>query len=420
MIMKTIANTLGIVFYVKKHKEIDEKSPVYVRITVNRNRVEFSIKKKIETKYWHKNKGRAIINSEENRVFNSYLEQIRSKIVNHYQDLMLTGKHVTANAIKDSYFGNDRLEFTLNKIIEYHNEQMKPVLAWGTLKNYYTTQRYLARFLKKKLKDDDIPLSEIDYKFISDFEFFLRKWQPVDHQRPLNNNGVMKHMERFRKMINIASKLEWMTNNPFANFTARFDKVEREFLTQDELQAIEEKEFDVHRLQQVRDLFIFSCYTGFAYIDVINLSRDNLSLGIDRSYWLSTKRQKSNVPVKVPLLPKPLSIIEKYENDPRVINRQKLLPGISNQKLNSYLKEIADQCGIRKNLTFHIARHTFATTVTLTNGVPIETVSKLLGHTKLSTTQIYAKVVETKLSQDMNVLKNKLEALENLAQQKSN
>lgn len=418
--MKKHVNTLGIVFYLKKYKETNGKSPIYVRITVNKKRVEFSIKRRIATKEWHENKGRAIVNSEENLILNSYLEQIRSKIVNHYQDLMLGGKYVTANAIKDKYFGNDKMEFTLNKIIEYHNEHMKPILAWGTLKNYFTTQKYLARFLKQKFKDDDIPLSEINYKFISDFEFFLRKWHPVDHQKPLNNNGVMKHMERFRKMINTARKLEWITTNPFANFTARFEKVEREFLTFDELLAIEEKKFEVKRLDQVRDLFIFSCYTGFAYIDVINLSQDNLSLGIDRSYWLRTIRQKSNIPVQVPLLPKPLRIIEKYQNDPRVIHNQKLLPGMSNQKLNSYLKEIADLCGIKKNLTFHIARHTFATTVTLTNGVPIETVSKMLGHTKLSTTQIYAKVVETKLSHDMNVLRSKLEANEISIQQKSN
>jgi len=408
--MKESANTLGIHFYIKKYKENNGKSPIYARITVNKRRVDFSIKRRIDTKSWQEQKGRAIDNCPENKILNTYLERIRSKIVNHYQELVLEGKHVTSKTVKDRYFGNDKMEYTLNKVVVYHNEQMKHVLALGSMKNYYTTQKYLSRFLKKKFKDDDIPLAEINYKFVVDFEMFLRNWKPTDHQRPLNNNGIMKHMQRFRKMINMARKLEWISNDPFANFKTRMDKVERGYLCQEELTRIEEKELNMERMELVRDLFVFSCYTGFSYIDVVHLSNDNLTLGIDGNHWIHTKRQKSDIPVKIPLLPKALEIVNKYADDPRATHRGTLLPAMSNQKLNAYLKELGDLCKVKKNMSFHLARHTFATTVTLTNGVPIETVSKMLGHTKLSTTQIYAKVIERKLSHDMQLLKNKLES----------
>jgi len=156
------------------------------------------------------------------------------------------------------------------------------------------------------------------------------------------------------------------------------------------------------------DLFVFSCYTGLAYIDVINLTPANISIGVDQGQWLITHRQKTDVIVKVPLLPKALVIINTYKTNPKALHEGKLFPSISNQRLNSYLKEVATLCGIEKELTFHCARHTFATTVTLSNGVPIESVSKMLGHTKISTTQIYAKVIEKKLSDDMQLLRNRL------------
>ncbi len=218
----------------------------------------------------------------------------------------------------------------------------------------------------------------------------------------------MKHLERFCKMVNMAVRLEWVARNPFHAYQLKFDKVNRDYLTKDELERIESKEFHIIRLQVVQDLFIFSCYTGLAYIDVYNLTPGNLAKGQDGNLWIMTSRQKTNTAVKVHLLPKALEIIDKYKGHPQAIAEGKLLPTLSNQKLNSYLKEIADMCAILKPLTFHIARHTFATTITLTNGVPIESVSKMLGHTKLSTTQVYAKVVESKLSDDMAMLKTRL------------
>ncbi len=276
------------------------------------------------------------------------------------------------------------------------------------MKNYYTTQKYLEKFLKEKRKLTDIGLVSINYKFVSDFEYYLKTYIPKDHQKRLGNNGVMKHMERFRKMINVALKNEWMEKDPFKAYKLKFVKYERGYLNDDELKLLEEKEFGIERLQSVMDLFIFSCYTGLAYIDTFCLTPSNIVKGVDGESWLITHRVKTKTPVKVPLLPKALEIIEKYKTNPRCIAEGSLLPKMSNQNLNGYLKEIADLCGIQKRLTFHLARHTFATTVTLSNGVPIESVSKMLGHTKISTTQVYAKVIERKLSEDMLLLKNKL------------
>jgi integrase len=209
-------------------------------------------------------------------------------------------------------------------------------------------------------------------------------------------------------MITLAYHMEWIDRDPFAKFKPKLEKKEREFLTEKELKSIENRDFSIERLSVVKDLFIFSCYTGISYGDIMELTKNNIVLGMDGNYWIVSKRNKTKTTFKVPILPVVELIIKKYKNHPRTQFRSCLIPKISNQRLNSYLKEIADLCRIQKNLTFHMARHTFATTVTLNNGVPIETVSKLLGHTKIATTQIYARVLERKVSEDIEMLKRKL------------
>jgi site-specific recombinase XerD len=218
----------------------------------------------------------------------------------------------------------------------------------------------------------------------------------------------MKHIERLRKMINMAITLDWLPKDPFSNFKKHFDRVERQCLTRKELAGLENKQFTIDRLNHVRDMFIFSCYTGLAYIDLAELTPDNIITGIDGGLWISTSRAKTDTGVRVPILPQAREVMEKYCDNPRAQNSGTVFPVISNQRMNGYLKEIADLCGITKALTFHIARHTFATTVTLSNGVPIESVSKMLGHTSIRTTQIYAKVIESKLSEDMGKLRERL------------
>jgi len=404
-------NTFGVVFYLRKYKTTSNgKTPIYARITVNGKRSDISTKRTIEENNWNAKKGMAKGSRQEISLLNNYLEKFRSGIVENYQALILQKKPVTADLIKDRFLGKDEQNFTVRKLIAYHNEHEKNNLEWGTMKNYYTTQKYILQFLVKKMGMEDKFLSELNYKFITDLEMYLRQVKDKTGLPAMANNGIMKHLERFCKMINLAVKLEWLDRNPFHAYQLKFEKVEREYLTEWELANLEAKSMSISRLQTIKDLFIFSCYTGLAYIDVFNLKPEHIVEVAEGEFWIKTQRQKTHTPVTVPILPKALRIIEKYSAHPQVLAEGKVLPVMSNQKLNGYLKEIADICGITKPLTFHIARHTFATTVTLTNGVPIETISRMLGHKKLSTTQIYSKVVDSKLGGDMARLRIKLEA----------
>jgi len=403
-------NTFGVQFITRTNKAKDGLLPIYARVTVDGRRVEISLKRWIKPSDWNGSKGMAKGSREEIKSLNHYLDEVQARIMECYQEMQVQKRLITADAIKSMFLGTDQKDFTLCKLVDYHNQAMRDTLAWGTMKNYFTTQKYIHRFLKERFGTTDMFLSELSYKFITDFEFYLRNYKPKDHQKPLGNNGVMKHLERFRKMVTMAVKMEWVSRDPFDKYQLKFHRVDRGFLDAEELETLESKDFKIVRLQWVRDLFVFSCYTGLAYIDAMNLTPSNITIGIDGEYWLSTCRQKTDQPVRVPILPKAWEIIEKYKTHPRALQKGSVFPMISNQKLNSYLKEIADLCGIEKNLTFHLARHTFATTVTLCNGVPLETVSKMLGHSKITTTQVYAKVVEKKVSEDMQALRERLAA----------
>ncbi|KGE13784.1 site-specific integrase [Sphingobacterium deserti] len=317
---------------------------------------------------------------------------MRTLIAEAYHRLIEKGKVVTVEAIKNSIAGKDDSLMSLCSLMEYHNSECADGLAKGTMKNYYTTQKYVKSFLKS-CYNGDIALSELTYKFIIDFERYLQRFQPIDHHKKLADNGVMKHIERLRKMVNMAVTMDWLTKDPFAKFRKHFDKVERNSLTKEQLCILENKCFRIERLAQVLDMFLFSCYTGLAYIDMAELTLDSIRTGIDGDLWIYTNRIKTDTSVRIPLLPKAKALMEKYRNDPRAISNGTVFPLISNQRMNGYLKEIAEICAIDTDLTFHIARHTFATTITLSNGVPIESVSKMLGHTSIRTTQIYAKVV---------------------------
>lgn len=401
-------NTFGIQFVIRKHRIKEGKAPIYARITVNMQRCEISVKQRIHVDNWSNGKGCAKGRNPEISRLNSFLEQIRAQLTECYQELVTEKVMLSPEAIKNRYFGVDETGKTLKELVDYHNLSMEDNLKWGTLKNYHTTAKYIGLFLKKRMKRNDIFLSELNYNFITDFEYYLRKHRPTDHQRPMGNNAVMKHLERLRKMVTMSVRMEWLEKDPFAAYKLRFKKVEREFLTEIELATIEKRNFRIERLQYVKELFLFACYTGLSYIDVINLTPNNIRKGINGMNWIITQREKTSTPVKIPILTQAQCLIEKYQAHPRSQNKGTIFPDISNQKLNTYLKEIADLCEINKNLTFHIARHTFATTVTLTNGVPMESVSKMLGHTSLRTTQVYAKIVDKKISEDMGRLQERL------------
>src|SRR5258708_11212686 len=233
--------------------------------------------------------------------------------------------------------------------------------------------------MKWKYKIEDIDIQKLNYEFITDYEFWLKSVRKCDH------NTAIKYLSNFRKIVNICLKTAWMARDPFLGFKMTKREVERPFLTDEELQTIASKTFLAPRINQVRDIFLFSCYTGLAYADVKKLTRNEISTGIDGEKWIFTHRQKTETSSRIPLLPPAMEILDRYKDHPYCINKDRLLPVPCNQKMNAYLKEIADLCGISKKFTTHTAPHTFATTVTLTNGVPIETVSKMLRHKNLKT-----------------------------------
>lgn len=401
-------NILSVRFFVKKYRAKNNRVPIYVRILLNGKYVDVSLKRDIDLDSWSMEQGQAKGNRPEIKALNSQLEQVRAEITHAYNTLKFEHKALSAEAVKNKFCGVDADEQTLFGLMEYHNNNLKQFLKWGTMKNYFTTKKYVKKILNETMKVNDIPLSQLSYKFLVDYQLFLMNLKPKDHRKPCGHNTALKHIERLRKLINLAIKNEWIDRDPFVKFQARFVRTERGFLTAEELNSIETKDIKIFRLEWARDMFVFSCYTGLAYSDARDLAPSDISLGIDGDYWIVILRTKTNQSVRVPLLPKALQLVEKYKNHPRALAMGTVFPLLTNQKLNAYLKEIADLCGITKNLTFHLARHTFATTVTLTNGVPIETVSRMLGHTSIRTTQVYAKVIEKKISTDMTELKKKL------------
>lgn len=403
--MKTNQN-LTILFWIYKSKIRNGKAPIYCRVTVNGKRAEISLKRSIEPEKWLAAAGMVKGKTEEARTINSFLDMTKSDIFKHYNHMISIGKFITADTLKNNYLGLEEKERTLIETYEYHNLRMEERIGIdvvkSTLTKYKTVLYKLKIFIRKRYKRSDLFLRELNHQFIVEFENYLKVNDGVSH------NTTMKYIRDLKKVMNMAVTNEWLVKNPFANFKCSYKKVTREILTERELQTLAEKEFTITRLEEVRDVFLFCCYTGYAFIDVHKLTPADVVLGIDGGKWIHINRTKTGTQSHVPLLPPAEAILEKYTMHLQCELKGKLLPVKSNQKMNSYLQEIADLCGINKKLTMHIARHTFATTVTLSNGVPIETVSRLLGHTKLATTQIYAQVLEHKVSEDMNSLKERL------------
>lgn len=399
------SSTFSILFWIYGKRAVNNKANIYIRVTLNGQRVNISLKKKINVDTWDEKLQRAKGTGKDSRILNLYLNEVQSKVYRIYEDFKREEVPFTSQMVKAKFLGEDRTRFSFQNLVDYYNEKMQHKLHKNTMGQYKTSQRYMMEFILKEYKLTDIPLSNLEYSFIIGFEDFLRSYIPKSGQSKIGNNTAMKHIKRLRRMVTLAYRMKWIDRDPFVNFKMKIEKKERSFLTDFELLSIENLSSNIERIMVVKDLFVFSCYTGISCVDIVQLTEDNIVIGIDDSPWIMAKRVKTGTPFKIPLLPKAAILIDKYKDHYRTNDTPNLLPKLSNQKLNSYLKEIADLCGIKKNLTFHMARHTFATTVTLSNGVPIETVSKLLGHTKLSTTQIYARVVERKISEDMARLK---------------
>ena len=402
-------SAVSILFYIKRAKiNVDGVCPIYTRVTINSKRFEFSTNKFISPDKWSTEGAKVKGNSEDARSINNQLDIIKNQIMDAEKRLYKKEIQINSENLRNELFGIKERERLLIPIFTEHNRKIKELVgseyAPGTLERYETSLKHTKDFLQWKYRVSDIDIEKIDHAFITEYEFYLRT------ERKCANNTAVKYIKNFHKIINICLANGWLNKDPFANYKSKVKEVIREFLTEQEIQSLMEKEFVSERLELVRDIFVFSCFSGLAYIDVKQLSKDNIVLGIDGDKWINKNRQKTDTNSKIPLLPTAQYILDKYANHPVCVNEDKLLPIFSNQKMNAYLKEIATVCGINKELTFHIARHTFATTVTLSNGVPIETVSKMLGHTNLKTTQHYAKILDKKISEDMQILKAKFNA----------
>lgn len=400
--------TFGFFFHLKKSKfDRNNEIPIYLRLTVDGETCEISTKRKCSSLKWNVGAGRVNGWSENAKSVNGDLDLLQRMVYDKRKELIDRSLPVTAENIKTLIMGQEvkQHKYMLLEIFKYHNDQIKALVgreyAAGTLERYETAYRLARLFITSKYAIPDIDITRLDYEFVTEFEFWLKS------ERNCSHNTAIKYISNFRKIVNRCIRNGWLLRDPFVGFKMTKREVERTALTQSELQSLASKEFSTERLAAVRDIFLFSCFSGLAYADVKKLKRSEITIGVDGEQWIVSKRQKTNTTAKIPLLPSALAIIERYKNHRQCEIDDSVLPVLSNQKMNAYLKEIADICGVTKTLTYHIARHTFATTVTLSNGVPIETVSKMLGHRNLKTTQHYARILDVKISEDMKLLRAK-------------
>ncbi|QEM05962.1 site-specific integrase [Mucilaginibacter rubeus] len=397
--------SFNLLFYVKRSKtNVEGLAPVYLRITVDGVRIEVSSKRYVNPDKWNTNGQKLTGNSEEVKSINAYLKTLEHQVYDVHRDMIERKLLITATNLKDKLLGGKPSPGKmLVPIFQEHNRQVATLIgkeyAKGTLDRYETSLKHTQAFLLWKYNSTDIDIRAIDHEFIMAYDFYLRS------ERSCNNNSTVKYLKNFKKIILICIANGWLDKDPFVKYKPKVKEVKRDFLNAEELEVMANKKLVSDRVSQVRDIFLFSCYTGLAYADVKKLKRTEIVTGIDGQKWVYTSRQKTDTSSRIPLLQEAMELMVKYEEHPQCVNDGLLLPVLSNQKMNSYLKEIADACGINKELTYHIARHTFATTVTLANGVSIESVSKMLGHTNIKTTQHYAKILDMKVAQDMSKLR---------------
>jgi site-specific recombinase XerD len=398
---------LNLLFYLKKTKKNKAgEAPIYLRITVNGQRAELAVRKSVRSTDWDSKAQRVKGKIEKVRLLNNYLDEIENKVNRYYNIALQENQMVTAEQLKNVLAGKDKQKKMLipvfDEYIKLIEREKGKKYSPKTVARYSHAFSHVKDFMKLEFNQEDIELQKLDIKFMRKFDIHL---QTVCDYHP---NTVTKYLKILKTVVHAAISFGYMDRNPFEGYSTTYKGSNRKFLSAEELNTIETEIMPNERLERVRDVFLFICYTGISYSDLINISVDNIAKGIDGRNWLNYERLKTKVRASIPMLPQAQKIIDKYKNNPECIADGKLFPVISNQKFNDYLKELATQCKINKPITAHIGRHTFATTVTLTNGVPLETVSKMLGHTSLKTTQIYSKVVDTKISNDMQNLADKL------------
>ncbi len=398
---------LKVSFIVRKDRMQNDQGPVYLQLFLDGKRVRISTDQLVKMKDWDEKLGRLKGNSAMSNSINEYLEKIKLDTLRIYNDYKLKEADITVDMLKDKLTKKEiDQRKKLLQVCDIFNSNAEKLIGieigkitWG---RYLAFRNRIADFIKLKYSMDDIYLSHLKYSFMVEYEFYIKT------EVKIQQNTMVKYLKYVNRVVEFAVNNEWMERNIFQNYKCPVKEAKREYLTAAELDRIMTKEITVERLAEVRDIFVFCCHTGYAYKDAAKLTADHLGIGINGRQWIYTSRQKNDNVANVPLLDIALEIIDKYKDHPKCVEGNKLLPMKSNQKLNAYLKELADICEIKKPLTMHIARHTFATTVLLANGVSMEATSKMLGHSSIKTTQIYGKIVESRVADEMEMLSKKI------------
>ena len=405
-------DSFRVLFFLKKTRLLKNgEASVCMRITVNGTRVENNIRKSIDPALWSQAKETARGKSRRACDLNTYIEEARIKLYQIFCELEQQNRPVTAHLLQELVFGQEKPEEvrTLLGTMQEHNDQCRALVgtdyALITVRRYESCRRYLAELIRQRYGKEDLPLAEVNGELVRAFAFYLKT------EKGCQQNTVIRYMKCLKKITNLARANDWMAKDPFLGIHFHEKEVVREFLTMDELQTIYRKEFPLERLTLVRDVFIFAAFTGMAFIDVQQLAPEHIVRDNNGNLWIRKPRQKTKNMCNIPLLDIPQEILRKYANHPTCRKKGVLLPVPCNQKMNSYLKEIADICMIRKNLTTHCARHSYATSVCLANGVSLENVAKMLGHSNIKMTQHYARVLDSSILRDMMQLERAISQL---------
>lgn len=402
-------------FYVKGDKKNQNgETAIYGKIFLGNKYATFSTSKYISAERWNKTNGLRNVLRVDNEInLKNYLKALVDSIEEKYIELTKTHTgedEITPLYLKNFCFNlNKERKITLLEIVEKHNEYFKKQVkkgdrAKGSLEKYERMGNVIKDFLLSIHKINDIQFDKITRQFVYDLDEYLRFERVHGKNKGLGNNTTVKYLRNISSMINHAITIGLVSNNPFSIYNGKLKEVDTTFLTLEELRAIENKVFSNRRLDVTRDIFLFSCYTSYAPVDVMNLRQGNFSLDNDLDSWIQTKRQKTGVKTNVLVIPPLQRIIDKYKDDPECVEENRLVPNRSNSNMNAYLKEIADLCGINKNLTWYVGRHTFATTVALANGIPMEVISQIMGHKRITQTQHYAQLLDGTVKKHMKNL----------------
>jgi len=401
-----LENSFGMAFFLKTAHKGSKIRAVHLRITVDGITKETSTKRKWDIERWDQKTERAVGTKEDAKSLNYFLDSLTFKIHEIKTEILYTGKPLTTEKVMDHVLGRVTPRVKVLEEFQKHNDQMTALLgkgyARGTLQRFTITKNHLAAFIKFKFNKDDMEFADLNLEFVKDFEFYLRT------VRDCSNNTTLKYIANFKKIVIRAIDQEIILKDPFKNFKGRKTRLVKKPLSTQELYELERHYFTTDRLNVVRDVFVFQCYTGLAYIDAFQLRRTDIKKGIDGNLWIMSERQKTNSTTNVPLLPQALKIIDKYKDHPLCVQRGTVLPVSSNQKMNEYLKEIAILCGFPFTLNTHMARRTFGSTVTLNNNVPINVVKELLGHASVKQTEAYAITEQATIGREMSLLNKKL------------